>query len=689
MRKLLLSCAIAALGMSAVAATPRQQSGKLPEIKGNSMVTKKENVSGKIHNLRELKNSLAPNRIYKATRAEEMLNMQWSFCYDPWTAFTLESNDINQAMYVDPSESEMIIGTEVRSIQVANPTTYEYVNPVKTCKVWLTEDLDKDPFATGEGAMTEEGFEWSTIALDKPYVIEKDKPFYVGVSYTLPGDSEDEFGYITDYSYPEFDNTFLVYSAVEGLDRETGEFIYGKKTEWKNIGYMMGNACIRLDIYGNNLPTNEAEIIYSYAQPYVKPGGKVEVMVDVYNMAANVIKDVELTFQYEGEEVQTSKSLIYGYDENYNYIEVELPYRYAGLALAEFDAPKKEGNIAYEVKITKINGEANNCETSETGNVLCLESGYHKNVVVEEATGTWCGYCPAGWAGMEYIKEEFSEDGVIGIAMHEGDPMDVLDEGAYADLLDYIDGFPSCFYNRDLSYPDSPYPEYLEEVIPEQIEIPAIAKIEASLTSTNNANVLRLSTKSEFLFDGEEGDYEIGYTVVEDGLGPYKQNNYFSGDDDEKSYGFGSKSDPCYLKFNDVARNCSKPFGIEGSLPAIEKSKSYDFDCDVVLSGIKKSNNCRLVAMVINKITGMIENACEVKFPNYDFVGVKQIASEKAPSFVRVVKGGILIDGDSSKVNIYSTSGAKVAKANGFRVNLPAGIYIVTRGGESAKVIVK
>ena len=191
------------------------------------------------------------------------------------------------------------------------------------------------------------------------------------------------------------------------------------------------------------------------------------------------------------------------------------------------------------------------------------------------------------------------------------------------------------------------------------------------------------------MIPGSEGNFEIGYTVLEDGVGPYMQTNYFTGEPDDESYGFGSKNNPCLIKFNDVARNCSKPMGIEGSLPAVEKGKSYEYSCEVALDDVKNVSNCRVVAMVINKNSGCIENATVVNHPSNTGNSVNTIVSDKNGSFVRVVKGGILIDGDNSNVNIYSASGMKVAKTNGFRINLPAGIYVVTRGSESAKVIVK
>lgn len=698
MRKSLLLIAALAISVPVFAAAPGQQTKQDARLKAKASVTNKVNQSHKVKDLLKPDGMIASNRFFNATRAEETPNMQWGYCYDPYTAENFEDNEVNQAIYVAPEFTEMLDGAILKNILTANPAdasdvdyeTYTYGNPVKTCKVWVRESLEGDPVAEGEGEMGQYGFDWSSIALSEPYTIEKGKPFYVGISYTLPADNPSAFGYVTDFEYPaEYDDTNLIYSAFIGYD-EYWEPMFGSERRWVNIGYEDGNACIRLDVYGDNLPKNIANIDDFAVPAYIAPGEKVEVILSVTNKAANAIKDVEVSLQYEGEEAQTISTEILGdYDEDWNPIPGEIGYGYTGLVIAEFDAPKTEGNYKYTVKITKINGDAeNNSDSEATGYLLCLAEGFHKNVVVEEATGLWCGYCPVGWAGMEYIKEVFAEDGVIGVALHEGDVMDVLDDGAFSPMLDYIDGFPSCFYNRNLLSPGYPSPEYFDFDLPELIEIPACVSIDATLEAIDD-NTIKLSTKSDFLFNGEEGEYEIGYTVLEDNVGPYMQTNYFSGEEDEDSYGFGSKGNPCLIKFNDVARNCSQPMGIEGSLPAVEKGKSYDYSCDVALDGVKNVSNCRVVAMVINKNSGVIENATVVNHPSNEDSGVNAIAADKKGSFVRVVKGGILIDGDNSNVNIYSISGMKVAKANGFRVNLPAGIYFVTRGSESAKVIVK
>ena len=60
--------------------------------------------------------------------------------------------------------------------------------------------------------------------------------------------------------------------------------------------------------------------------------------------------------------------------------------------------------------------------------------------LIEEYTGTWCGWCPRGFTGMEMLRETFGED-FIGVAIHNQDPMAVLTTSQYPSN---IQGFPSA-----------------------------------------------------------------------------------------------------------------------------------------------------------------------------------------------------------------------------------------------------
>lgn len=53
-----------------------------------------------------------------------------------------------------------------------------------------------------------------------------------------------------------------------------------------------------------------------------------------------------------------------------------------------------------------------------------LPADYTKKVVLEEFTGEWCGWCPEGAKIME-DNIAANPGKVVGIAVHDGDPMEI------------------------------------------------------------------------------------------------------------------------------------------------------------------------------------------------------------------------------------------------------------------------
>ena len=76
-----------------------------------------------------------------------------------------------------------------------------------------------------------------------------------------------------------------------------------------------------------------------------------------------------------------------------------------------------------------------------------------KNALIEDYTGTWCGWCPRVAYAIELVEAE--SDKVFVNAVHSGDPM----ENPYGATLDNIyvtSGYPTAVLNRDV---DWTYPE--------------------------------------------------------------------------------------------------------------------------------------------------------------------------------------------------------------------------------------
>ncbi|WP_430409894.1 Omp28-related outer membrane protein [Kordia sp.] len=74
---------------------------------------------------------------------------------------------------------------------------------------------------------------------------------------------------------------------------------------------------------------------------------------------------------------------------------------------------------------------------------------FARNVLIEDYTGTWCGYCPRVGYAIELVED--ASDRVFFNAVHSGDPM----QNSYGVTLDNLyvtSGYPTAIINRDVEW---------------------------------------------------------------------------------------------------------------------------------------------------------------------------------------------------------------------------------------------
>jgi hypothetical protein len=104
----------------------------------------------------------------------------------------------------------------------------------------------------------------------------------------------------------------------------------------------------------------------------------------------------------------------------------------------------------YNIKawvVTSADAVASNDTLKTTGYFFDKNTAPHKNMVVEEGTGTWCGWCVRGHVYMDSIAAAEPNNTVL-IAVHNSDPMTV---SAYdAGMATIISGYPTAVFNRNV-----------------------------------------------------------------------------------------------------------------------------------------------------------------------------------------------------------------------------------------------
>lgn len=663
-KQLLALSACALVGASSFAATS-------PIIKGGTSLGEgrvKPGITVNQTNLNANKPAKAP------TDAESDLFINWGYCNNPYNAYPFPAGELKGAIKMTSDVTTDFAGAQITEIMVGNPTKQDYTNPIKTATVWISESLNGEPIVSTSGKLGSKAFEWSSINLETPYTIEAGKEIYIGYTITVPK-GNGIYGLITDNYKPQNNESAYVYSTFEGVDNR-GNLKFGDNYSWQAVGEYVGNLSIQAKVIGDQLPTNMAVIPQAVVPSATTANTPFNVKLYAVNIAANAVKDIDVTFEVAGEDAQVKNIKL----------QKAIYYGEASKEKAQFVC-EQIGTLDYKLYISAVNGEPCDTGYALTGNILSLESGFKRNLVFEEGTGTWCGWCVVGYAGMEYMKETYGDKGFIGIAVHQGDAMASLDRGgAYASFGQYFDSFPSAFLNRDWSADIYPDPYVLEEEYEALINVPAIVEISAEISGESiDSRDIKLKTKTQFCTDSDNVNYGIAYAVVEDNVGPYPQQNNASGQNRD-FFGFEKKGKVVPLTFNDVARNCSHPEAFKGSIPTeVKVGETYEYTMDINLSDVKDLENYRVIAMVIDNKTGQIQNACQA---TNILSGVESVIGNESSFVANGGKGWICVSCDTP-ANIYNASGRMVAEGvESGVINVPAGVYIVNANGKSVKVLV-
>lgn len=257
--------------------------------------------------------------------------------------------------------------------------------------------------------------------------------------------------------------------------------------------------------------------------------------------------------------------------------------------------------------------------------------------IIEEYTGTWCGWCIRGIVGLELLRETLGED-FIGVAYHNGDPMQIMNEYGYPNS---IGGFPSAYLDRTYDV-DAYYgftnstPGAIVDAVQQLAAIETVGDLEVTAHWTSEAKTeVSVDVSSFFNIDKNNAKYALEVMMAADGLhgttSSWNQANYYS----NSYYGSQYQNDPYLgpwgakpssvsgLNFNDVLIYTS--FRINGSLPTtIVAYEDYDYNYTFKLSDLQRPNlaqqnkdNLRIVVLIVDTSNGKVVNANKCTISDY------------------------------------------------------------------------
>ena len=357
------------------------------------------------------------------------------------------------------------------------------------------------------------------------------------------------------------------------------------------------------DVEVLDLPANDAKLNALSLPRYGLINTNSNLVMNVTNMGSQTITSLEVDWN-DGtahSAVISGLNITHGDSANVTH---SVPVNYAAV---------EEKTI--NVTITQVNAaaDANPGDNALSTLFNSTSSTPKRSVLIEEGTGTWCGWCPRGTIAMEYMYNTYQSQGFIGIAVHNGDPMAV---SAYDNAANF-GGYPSCNVDRvilDASVSQGNFEIFFNarKNLPVPVGITANAGVSGTTLTVNvNANFVTKFANSNF---------RIAAVVVENGVtgtsSGYAQTNYYAGGANGPMGGYESKPDPVpanQMVYDHVGRALLGGYlGEAGSVPGVINdgtTASHTFTYTVPSSMVVQ--NLSVVAMVIDQSTGEVVNSVE------------------------------------------------------------------------------
>lgn len=378
------------------------------------------------------------------------------------------------------------------------------------------------------------------------------------------------------------------------------------------------------------------------------------VTVQVRNLGTTAITSFDVVLNYNG--IQTTK----------NVTGVNIPS--LGTSNVTFSPGVNISASATTISATlsNVNGLGNDGDATDdmkTINLTPLVPASGKVVVVEEATGTWCGWCPRGTVAMDFLSRDYH--GIAaGIAVHNQDPMtnSMYDNGMGA----LIQGYPSALVERGpVLDPGAIWASVNQGIVTSPT---AILVNGAKYNSTTG--LLEVSVTVDFV-GAANSNWKMACAITEDSVtgtaAGFAQTNYYAG---------GSKGDmigpdgvnwatlpatvpASQMAYNHVARGISPSFaGEPNSFPAtVISGDKHTLNFNFVVDPTWNTSKMHIVGMLI-KPNGKIDNG-----------STSTISEAIANGFVEGIHVGVteILSGPDSRVNMYpnpTSTGAISLKIN-------------------------
>lgn len=365
---------------------------------------------------------------------------------------------------------------------------------------------------------------------------------------------------------------------------------------------------------------------------------------------------------------------------------------------SSFDVSETKSHM-FNVVISNINGADDQDMTNNSGefSVTSIANAPAVKMVAEEATGTWCQWCPRGAVWMEYMAETYP-DNFIGIAVHNNDPMTLAEYDTALGNTPGFSGYPSVVVEREFIID----PSVLEDIYTARAN--RVSPFGTSFVQEWDAESRTINvTATASIHTDLQGDYRLSLVITEDHVtgteSGYNQANAYAGGNAGTLNGWENLPNPvpaADMVYQQVARAIVGGHGgVAESMPstlANGDEVSYDFTYELPATYDEKEID--LIVLVIDASTGKIMNGTDQKL-NLMTSSTPELPSELASVTVSPNPSN---DVANLKVNVLESSNVRLELIDMYgklvntrtfnnilgeqifpivKGNLPSGTYIV------------
>lgn len=495
------------------------------------------------------------------------------------------------------------------------------------------------------------------VPLNTPYTIPAEG-VYVGYSFTISNASTSQENYPVITSGNDAPNTFLIKTdkSVQNWSDMNGQ----------GFGSLLLQVLLEGEFATNMVTPSD------FGPVYAEVGTGVSAMFAIENKGADPVSSIDYTI--------TTGDFTSG--ESHVDVEPAIAGLSKGRMVVAIPADAVQGKKEKTLTITKVNGKENLADDKTASFTLfSLNEIISRNALVEQYTGTGCGYCPRGHVGMAKMREAYG-DRFAGVALHQytnqsSDAM-YLATNKYA-KLNFSSGAPSARVNRGGEV--DPYYATntgIYNTMESEMAIPGLADVQVSGTFDEAFTKVDAKAKLRPLF---EGTYKLEFVLVADGLKGsgtgWNQTNYYSyayasqtgytkenlPDDLKYLFDLGATFSPT---FNDVAI-ASSYVGGSNKVPAqtiaagetAEVSYTIDLPTYAKLKNALQKDQIYVIAILIDS-TGSIANVGKARVDG--ITGISTVNGGKTNETVFYSLDGRKLSAPQQGINIVKMSDGSTRK---------------------------